>query len=281
MFGTVIWALNYSVAKYAIGGLEPLVFNALRYIVAAGTMGVGLWLLKSPWTRVAPADRLSLIRVGLVANVLCQIAFVTGLSMTSAGNAAVLFATAPLWTLVINAKRTHEPIGFRMWEGILLSLVGVAMIIGGSSGKMTLGGPGMVGDVTCLGSAVLWGLSTNLQKPLLGRYSPMQLTLIMMAVGAAGLAIAALPSAATMDWAGPGWGHFAGAIGSGVFSLAVGNVFWSRGIQQLGPARTGAFGNLVPVIALCLSALLLSEQIGPLQLAGAAVTIAGVWLARS
>ncbi|MGB6120572.1 MAG: hypothetical protein WBG80_01590, partial [Bacteroidota bacterium] len=49
------------------------------------------------------------------AHVMYQMAFITGLNLTTAGNAAVLLATAPLWTLVIDARMHGEKISGRMW----------------------------------------------------------------------------------------------------------------------------------------------------------------------
>jgi len=101
-----------------------------------------------------------------------------------------------------------------------------------------------------------------------------------MGIGAVGLTATAVPAAVTMDWSSVQWPAWAGAIASGVLSIAVANLIWSTGVKRLGPGRTGSFGNLIPVVALVISYFTLNETLVPVQIAGAAVTIFGVWYAR-
>jgi len=248
--------------------------------VAAALLLAIFWTTRSSWVPLGRADRPRLVRAGVVAGVLYQIAFIIGLSLTTAGNSAVLMATAPLWTIAISARMHREPIAGRVWVGMGLSLAGVVMIIAGSGRSLSMGGVQIWGDLICLAAAVLWAFNTNLQKPLLGRYSPLQLSLMMMSIGAVGLTVSAVPAAVTMDWSSVEWPAWAGAVASGVLSIAVANLIWSTGVKRLGPGRTGSFGNLIPVVALIISYVTLGESFAPVQIAGSAVTIFGVWYAR-
>lgn len=275
-----IWASNYPIAKFSIRQLDVLVFNAVRYVVAAALLFTVFRGTRASWVPVSPADRRRLLRAGVVAGVLYQVAFIVGLKLTTAGNSAVLLATAPLWTIAISARMHRESITGRVWTGMGLSLAGVAMIIVGSGRSLSMGGVQIYGDLICVAAAFLWAFNTNLQKPLLGRYSPLQFSVIMMGIGAVGLTATAVPAAATMDWSSVEWPAWAGAIASGVLSIAVANLIWSTGVKRLGPGRTGSFGNLIPVVALVISYFTLNETLVPVQIAGAAVTIFGVWYAR-
>ena len=62
-------------------------------------------------------------------------------------------------------------------------------------------------------------------------------------------------------------------LGSVVALLA-----WSRSVRDLGAARAGQFTYLVPLWSLLLAALVLGERPAPLQLVGAALVLAGIWL---
>ena len=276
----LIWASNYPVAKFSIRQLDVFVFNAVRYVVAAILLLVVFRATRSTWVPVSRADRPRLIRAGVVAGVLYQIAFIVGLKLTTAGNSAVLLATAPLWTIAISSRMHREPIAPRVWSGMVLSLAGVVMIIVGSGQSLSVGGVEMFGDLICVAAAFLWAFNTNLQKPLLGTYSPLQLSVMMMGIGAVGLTVTALPAAVTMEWTSVEWPAWGGAVSSGVLSIAAANLIWSTGVQRLGPARTGSFGNLIPIVALVISSLTLGETFAPIQIAGAGITIFGVWYAR-
>jgi drug/metabolite transporter (DMT)-like permease len=275
----LVWAANYPVAKYGISGLNIFVFNGIRFVVAAALLAA-LFFAKSRWRPIEPADRRRLFRAGLVANVLYQVAFIVGLSMTTAGNSAILLATAPLWTVFINARVHREQILPGMWVGMAVSLCGIILIIIGSGKKVELGGTAFVGDIISVGAAILWALNTNLQKPLLARYSALQLALIMIAIGAAGLSLIAIPGALQLAWSFIGWTYYAAAAVSGALAIALANVFWSHGVKRLGPNRTANFGNLIPVLAFVISYFTLHEELLLIQFIGAAVTILGVWVAR-
>jgi drug/metabolite transporter (DMT)-like permease len=275
----VVWAANYPVAKFGIQGIDRFVFNGIRYIIATVVLA-GLIFARSSWIHVERADWPKLIRAGVAANILYQIAFIIGLSMTTAGSSAVLLATSPLWTIVIHSRMQRARIPPQVWLGMILSLVGIIMMVVVGGERLEVGGRTLFGDLICLGAAFIWALSTNLQTPLLVRYSPLQLALVMVAVGAAGLTLVGIPSALSTSWGTVHWSYYLAAAGSGALSIGIGNVLWSHGVQRLGPGRTSNFSNLVPVLALVISYLMLNESLALVQCVGAAVTIVGVWLAR-
>lgn len=276
---TIVWAINYSVAKYGLTGIDIFVFNSIRYVVATATI-ILMMLPRWEWRPIARRDVPQLLQAGVIASVIYQVAFVVSLNLTTAGNSAVLLSTSPLWTVFLHARMHREKIRLMMWLGMLLSFAGVIMIVIGSGTKMVLGGHELIGDIVCLAAAALWGLSTNLQTPLLTRYSPMQLALIMIATGAVGLTFIAIPPMTSIHWATIHWSFYAATVASGIFSIGIANVVWSYGIRQLGPGRTANFNNLVPVMAFAFSYYFLHDVILPIQIAGAAITIIGVWIVR-
>ena len=275
----VIWGANYPLAKFGLGGMHPFVFNAIRYITAAAVLM--MVSASRPGTiKIDPRDRWKLLWAGLVANVLYQVVFIIGLDMTTSGNSAVILSTSPLWTVFLHARMHHENIPRPMLAGMVLSVIGVFFIILGSGKSFGFSGREFEGGCILLVAAFLWGLNTNLQKPLLRTYSPTHLSVILISVGAVGLTGLAVPYAVHANDGLPGLPYLFAAVLSGAFSIGIGNLFWSYGVKVLGPGKTSSFNNLVPVIALVLSYVYLQERLVPVQIAGAAMTIAGVWAAR-
>jgi len=275
----VIWAVNYPIAKYGLGGLDALVFNSLRFIVASVVLSLP-FAFGVQWKRVERRDLAELFRAGVIGSVIYQLVFIAGLSMTTAGNASVLLSTAPLWTVFIHARMHREKIRPQLLAGMAVSLCGIVMIIIGSGKKLEFGGSDIAGDLITLTAAALWGLTTNLQKPLLVRYSAPQLALFLILVGAAGLTIIAIPSAVSLPWGSIHWTYYAAAIASGTLTIGISSIIWAHGVHRLGPGRAANFHNLVPVLAFIISYLTLHEQLLPIQFVGAVATIAGVWIAR-
>src|SRR5439155_3148474 len=100
-----------------------------------------------------------IVGTGFVANVLYQVIFMFGLSMTTAGNSAVLLSTSPLWTVFFNAWLHKVKILKSMWIGMAISLLGVALIIAGSGKQLEFGGKALLGDIVTLTAAMIWGLN--------------------------------------------------------------------------------------------------------------------------
>jgi len=101
---SVIWGVNFSVIKIALREFEPLAFNALRFVLASSTLFVFLRLrgavplpARRHWIRV--------VSLGLLANVVYQLLFIYGVDRTLAGNAGLVLATTPVWTLILASCR--------------------------------------------------------------------------------------------------------------------------------------------------------------------------------
>ena len=275
----VIWAANNTLVKWALGGVDPLVFNSIRFGVASGVIAL-VFLVRSRWVVVQRGDWVRLVGLGILASVAYQMAFIMALRMTTVANCSVLIATSPLWTMVFYAWIHKERILPEALAGMIISLVGVVMIIIGSGHRLHLGGEELIGDLISLIAAVIWALNSNFQKSLLTRYSSVQLNLVSVLVGAIGLTLFALPSGLSMDWSSVQAGYIVAAVLSGGISIGLASIFWSVGVKRLGPAHAANFSNLVPVIAFAVAFLVIHEQVAALQLAGSGVTIFGVWLAR-
>jgi drug/metabolite transporter (DMT)-like permease len=275
----VIWSVNYPVAKAAIAHVHFLVFNGVRFSIAAIALGLAFGIT-SRWKPVAAGDWGRMVRAALVVQVISQIAFMGGLSLTSAGNAAILLGTGPLWTMIISVRMHRERVGAKRFAGMICSLCGVVFVILGRGTLVEFNAGGILGDVVCLLAAFFWGAGTNLQKPLVGLYSPFQVNVVMVALGSVALLGSAIVPGIDMDWSAVRWTDYLSIAGSGVISIAAGGVMWSAGVKEIGPSRTGNFGNLIPIVALAVSALAFDEPVTGLQVLGAAMTLVGVAVAR-
>ena len=55
-------------------------------------------------------------------------------------------------------------------------------------------------------------------------------------------------------------------------------LFWNLGVRRVGPSVTSIFQNVTPVVGMIGGMLLFAEQIGMLQILGAAAIFGGVYL---
>jgi drug/metabolite transporter (DMT)-like permease len=81
---------------------------------------------------------------------------------------------------------------------------------------------------------------------------------------------AGVASVTTPDWLALGY--------LVVFATAVAQQAWLFGVKGVGPSRASVVGNLTPVAAVGLSALILHESVGAVEVIGIALILAGVWV---
>lgn len=275
----LIWAANAPLVKFGISGMDVLVFNGIRFFIAAAMLAL-VFFARSTWKRIPLNDWWMLAGLGILAHVLYQMAYIFGIKNTTVGNSAIILSTSPLWTVFFNSIIHKEKVPRQAWLGTAVSLLGIILIVIGTGSNLKFGGDALLGDILSLTAALLWALSTTLQKSFLTTYSAMQLSVVLVSVGAIVLMLAAIPSAMTMGWGTVGTGYYAAAVGSGALSIGASTVLWAVGIKNLGPRKTANFNNLVPVLAFVFAYLALGEEMYPIQILGAAVTMVGVWLAR-
>jgi drug/metabolite transporter (DMT)-like permease len=271
-FGT-----NFTAVKLVVESVPPILFAATRFTLA-GLLLLPLALLSGPEGRLSRRDLLPMLGLGLVGVSLTQTVFTIGVGLTTAANTALVYSTAPVWGMVLGFALGWERPRASGVLGIGLCLTGVGAIVYGS---LDFVGTSLLGDALILGAAICWGSYTVLTLSFLRRYSALAVAAYAMTLGG----LAAFPLAALdpspLDLAaldGLTWGA---AAYSALCSSAFGFAAWSWGVSHVGANRVLVYQYLVTLTGVGTGILLLGEGFGIGQLVGAAVILAGVYLARS
>ena len=212
---------------------------------------------------------------------LAQAAFqgllVAGLGRTTAGNSAILLATAPLLTAVWLVLTGRESLSRLQWCGLAVGLCGVGLVVSG--GGAGFDSSHLDGDLLALASAGAWvwyGLAVG---PLVAAMGALRATGWTMLVASVLFTPLTLPEMAGHAWASVSWQAWAGFVYSATAGMVVAMSLWGRALHRLGPKQTMLYVYLEPLSALAVAALVLGEAMSLIQAAGAALTFAGVWLA--
>ena len=276
---SVIWGVNFSVITGGLREFDPLAFNAIRFVLASMTLFVFLRLSgpiplpeRRHWGRV--------VLMGLLANVVFQLLFIYGVDRTLAGNAGLVIATTPVWTLILASVSGQEHHGLPVWGGVLATLGGMVLVVVGGESGLGVGEGQLIGDLLLVLSAIAWAAYTVGTQDLTRRYGALAVTswtlwvgtIVLFALGGASLWSTDLGAISRVGWFG--------VVYSGVLAIAVAYLIWNHGLERIGGPRTAAFSNLVPVVALIAAAVWLGEDPGPTQIVGAIIIIGGVWIAR-
>lgn len=271
-----IWALNFSVTKDALATVPPLAFNALRFPLAAAVVLLALGL-RGRLPLPAPGDRLRVVLLGLVGNVLYQLFFILGIDRTRAGTASVLLAGTPIITAALSAWQGHERVGRETWIGLLAAIVGIALVVplGAANGEETL-----LGDLMMVAASFAWAGYTVGSRDLVQRYGAIPTTAWTLTIGAIGLVLIGLPSVSRLDLGALPPGIWLAIAYAGALSIGAAYLIWYAAVAAIGNTRTAAFSNLVPALALLIAWLWLGESPSGRQLLGAAILLGGVTLTQ-
>lgn len=275
----LIWGMNFTVVKVALGSLTPLTFNTLRFSIATALLLL-IMRLRGESFDLRRADILPVIFLGFCGHTLYQAFFINGLARTTPAITALLMATSPLFVAIYGYLLRIERARPLVLAGIGLSFVGVLLVIIGGQGEINLRNGTLVGDLFALVAAMMWAGYTLGGKPLLGRYSPLKLNAMTMVPGTFILALISAPQIAGQNWAAvtpEAWGALAYST---LFAVVVGYVLWYTSVQRVGSARTAIYSNVPPIIAAITGWLFLGDRLTPWQLGGATIVIAGILLTR-
>ncbi|MDR0589085.1 MAG: DMT family transporter [Spirochaetaceae bacterium] len=289
----LFWGISFVSTKIAGAVFPPMSLGALRFALAL----VFLVFIKY---RSAPGEKLSgqdlplLIGAGLTGVTLYFFFENTGLSLISASEASIIVASIPALALGAEWLRDRFPwpgkrqgeaparIPVRRWLGALISMIGVAFTAGGSGGFPPAAGIGttggkILGYFCMIGAALSWVAYCFLSQPLFSRRSRIYIVYWQTFFGF----LAFIPFAAFefSHWGRPDPGIILHVGFLGLCCSALAYWLYARALAALGIPAAALFLNFVPVVTVIAGFFILGERLSPAQWAGAALVIAGVYLA--
>ena len=274
----LIWSTGFIVARATVPHGAPELILSVRLTLTA--LLLGLIALKAG-QRLPPGKRL---RLHLVAG-----AMLHGLYLTvswwavyhgmPAGIMSLLGALQPLMVAVASVALMGERLPGRAWAGLAIAILGVGCVLMPAIERSGMGGIPVLPAVAGLLAVIAMTGGTLIQRGTISGDG----IWISGAVQNAGGAMVAIMAAATIGevrwdnapllWIGLGWSVL--GLSAGGLSLLV----WL--VRTQGPTRMSMLLLLVPPLAAIEAWALFGERLGPVQLAGFALALAGVLLGRS
>jgi drug/metabolite transporter (DMT)-like permease len=124
----VFWSSSFPVTKIALADCPPLILLFGRFAVAAVVLFV-VGLITEPMPRLSGRDYAALILVGLMMHAVHLGFGYYGVSLVSAGFAAMLFSTSPILVAVFAAAFLGERLTRIKALGFALGFIGVAIVL--------------------------------------------------------------------------------------------------------------------------------------------------------
>jgi drug/metabolite transporter (DMT)-like permease len=271
----VLWSTGFIGAKMGLPYAEPFTFVALRYLVVVAIMLPIALIVRASWPK-----RLVDVLHLMVAGLLLHAVYIAGVFASiyhglPAGISALIVGLQPLLTATLVGPLLGERVSFKQWLGLLLGLVGVALVL-----REKLAFDRATGGAVLLAVAALFGitLGTLYQKRFCTAADMRSSAVIQFAAaGLACLALAVPLETMHVTWSGP----FIFALGWLVLVLSIGTVSLLYLILRRGAAaKTASLFYLVPPATALFAWALFGETLGILALGGMALAAAGVALVQ-
>jgi drug/metabolite transporter (DMT)-like permease len=195
--------------------------------------------------------------------------------LVDAGTAAMIVNTGPLMITLLAGIFLREGFPRGLLAGCAVAFAGCVVIGLATIQRGARSGPGLA---LCLVAVLAYSAAVVIQKPVLARVSPFQVTWL----GCVAATIACLPFAPALvtevGRAAPaaiGWTVYLGAV-----PTALGFTTWSFALRRAPAGRTASLNYLIPVVAIVLGWAVLGQTPPWLGVAGGALCLLGVYLAR-
>ena len=266
---SVIWGGSYLFVGIAVKDLSPLVIVMTRVIIAAAALLPLHLLLVGP----LPRDReawTAIIGLSVFNNVIPFTLIVTGQTMIASGLASVINATAPLFGVACIAAAGLEPLIPRKVLGILIGILGVAVLKGGTLlGQSSQG----LGILLCLGAAASYGVGSLWAKLKLKNTPPLSMATAQLLCSSAIMTVLAfsfdnpsqLLAASTESWLA--------ILGLSLLSTSLAYIIFFRVVARSGPANVLLVTMLIPVSAIAMGFAFLGETLDMMEIIGTIIII--------
>ena len=274
-----IWGGTFIAGRIVALSLPPAFGSVLRYGVACFALLLAARWLEGGLPRLSRQQALATFGMGATGIFAYNIFFLSALAHLPASRTSLLIALSPIVTCILAAALLGERLSATRWAGVILGLSGVWIVISRGDVTSTLGQAVGRGEVLMFCGVVAWAGYTLIGRVALRGLSALAATTYASLWGTALLACVAvfeLPSVRLEAFTPL---VIVSALYLGLLGTALAFVWYSQGVQRLGPARTVVFNNLVPVFGACFGVLLLDEPFLISMLVGGAVAILGVMLA--
>lgn len=277
----IVWGISFILTKELFRTEEHItVFVILTFrLLLATAVTIPALLLFKKMERIKKGDLKWFLLLALFEPFIYSICETSGVQLVSGSMASIVVATIPLFVPFGMAVAYKERVRALTLVGIVLSLVGLAvMLLPG--GKENLDA-NPVGLAWLMGAVLIAVLFTIILVKLVDRYRPFTITAYQNLFGC----LYFIPFMLMFDGGSLPLLSYSGKmivmlLVLGIFCSTLAYVFYNVGVAQLGASAACIFTNAIPVFSLVAAILIGQEQLTWSKPIGIAIVIVGVVLAQ-
>lgn len=263
------WGSLYVVGKFVMGKVPVLMISSVRYIIA----GIILFFImkKTKTKKIEKQDYKYVFLIGFVGYFIATVAQLIGVKFSNASLASLVNSVNPITIMLFAAIILKEKLTLKKIICIILAIVGVHTIIGGSNE-----GGQVIGILISLFAVISWSLISVIVRRVTQKYDPIQITtygIIIAAVSTLPFSIGEfiITPDIQLDWT-----VVLSLIYIGVVCTALAHFLWNKSLSMIEAGACSLFYPVQPMMSVFLGWIFLGEDINVNFVIGAILIIGGV-----
>lgn len=273
----LFWGLSFIATKIALVSFTPFCLIFARFSTAALFFACLLFRRGAPPINKATFKKLFLL--ALFQPGLYFFFETYGLTFTGATKTSLIIATIPILVLILSAIFLKERVRLINAAGIVMSLLGVALLVFGEKEAAISSGV-LWGDFLIFGAVLSATIYIIFARYLGQTISAVQITGLQVIFGALLFLPFFLWDLNSMNWQQITIEAIIAVICLSLFATIGAFLCYNFALSRIGAARASVFINVIPVITACGAWSVLGETLTALQIIGAIVVILAVYLAN-
>lgn len=273
----LLYGINFLVAKEVMPAyIGPSAFIFIR--VSCTLVLFALLFFAITREKIERADVPRFILCAITGVATNQLLFYEGLNYTTPINAAVIFTSNPILTLLVSAVILREKLTPRKTLGILIGAVGAVALIILSRGGVSFDENTRLGNLFIIINALSYAVYLVIAKPLMKKYRPLTVITVNFMMGWFFVAPFGYGQFTRIEWATFTpfvWGALAFTVIGVTFIAYLFSIF---ALQKLTPSQVSIYVYVQPVTAAVLAILLGKDVLTWELVLCSALIFAGVFM---
>ncbi len=245
--------------RLALPQTDAFTLSFLRWFILAVILFLIYWRQLN-FSKMGKLDRFQISLLGLIYFAGFPILLTLGLTFTTAGRAGIIFATMPIWTLVISSIFQIESITKIKLFAIFVAILGVFIALSDNFNETNI--LLFTGDAIVMLGVICSSIFASLSSNYIEKYGNINVLLFALISGVSATFVFALilgtPFNGSLDFNPLGW--FCVSV-LGIPCGAVMIFCWGKALQYSSPTQATLCMGFHPLTAMLFGSLLLEEQI--------------------
>ena len=262
------WGFEYIMAKAALELYKPVTLIFLRYCIGCLLL-LGIKLIRDRHFHMRKQDILFFFICSIFGDIIYFGSEYTALSYLPVSIVTLVLSMVPTVSIVVEVFLYKRKPTVAIVIGCLLSVFGVALIVGADFGELLEGK--LIGYLLILGALISWNVYNFMTAHLTKYYNSFDLTLYQIAAAilvSAPYALFNMPEASLVTPT-----ILASVLYLGIVSAGICFLIYVHAIAVIGVTPAALFANMLPVTSTLMGWLFLGEMIQPIQIVGGVIVI--------